>query len=186
MFELHSAGMLETEHLATLRIDARHDMTDSPILPGRVHRLKNQQQRVLICRVMAPLQRTQLFDVLVQNVAIVFFGFVKRLHQSRPVLEPNSFTLVYKESLAINIHRQSRVWSFVRACATDGESLLPYFCRNVWRSWRALPVFPFIVSTVARPTTAGAWLGCCCKANWNSSAANSERPLFRYASPNSW
>src|ERR1019366_3857455 len=45
------AWMLEAEHLATLRIDARHDVANDAVLTGRVHRLENQQHRMTGCGV---------------------------------------------------------------------------------------------------------------------------------------
>ena len=41
----------EGKNLAALWINARHYMLDRAVFPGRVHRLKNQQQRVTILRV---------------------------------------------------------------------------------------------------------------------------------------
>ncbi len=43
--EILRRGLLERKHLATLRIDARHDVLDGAVLAGRIHRLKHQQQR---------------------------------------------------------------------------------------------------------------------------------------------
>ncbi len=43
--EVLPRGLLEREHLAALRIDARHDVLDGAVLAGRVHRLKHEQQR---------------------------------------------------------------------------------------------------------------------------------------------
>ena len=45
MVEVLSRRLLEREHLASLRIDARHDVLDGAVLAGRIHRLKHEQQR---------------------------------------------------------------------------------------------------------------------------------------------
>ena len=48
MRQLAGAGMLEAENLAALRIDARHHMADDAVLARRVHRLEDQQKRMLV------------------------------------------------------------------------------------------------------------------------------------------
>jgi hypothetical protein len=50
------AGMPEAEHLAPLRIDSGRHMPDRATFPGRVHRLKDQQDGVTVGRIMKPLQ----------------------------------------------------------------------------------------------------------------------------------
>ena len=50
------AGVLETEHLAALRIDARHHVLDGAVLAGCVHGLKDQQQCVAIGSVLQLLR----------------------------------------------------------------------------------------------------------------------------------
>ena len=57
------AGVLETEHLAALGIDARHHVLDGAILAGRVHRLENQQQRIPVGRVQHVLLGAEVEDV---------------------------------------------------------------------------------------------------------------------------
>jgi hypothetical protein len=42
--ELLRRGLLEREHLAALRIDARHDVLDRAVFAGRVQRLEDEQQ----------------------------------------------------------------------------------------------------------------------------------------------
>ena len=68
MLQFDRAGMFETEHLAALRIDARHDVLDRAVLAGRVHGLKDQQQRVPIGGVVELLQRAQALDVLLEQL----------------------------------------------------------------------------------------------------------------------
>ena len=56
MMQFGGARMLEAEYLATLRVDPRHDMPDGAVLSGRIHGLKDQQDRVAIGGIMKPLQ----------------------------------------------------------------------------------------------------------------------------------
>ena len=49
------ARVLEAEHLAALRIDAGHHVPDGAVLSGGVHRLKDQQHRIAVGRVVKPL-----------------------------------------------------------------------------------------------------------------------------------
>ena len=57
MVQLLGAGMLEAEHLATLWIDTGHKVPDGAVLPGGIHRLKNEQHSIAIRRVEKLLQR---------------------------------------------------------------------------------------------------------------------------------
>ena len=66
MFQFLGAWLLETENVAAFRIDPRHDVPDGAVLAGRVHPLKNQQQRISVGRVVELLQRAQLLYVFFQ------------------------------------------------------------------------------------------------------------------------
>ena len=63
MLQFFGARLFEAENLAALRIDAGHDVPDGAVLAGGVHRLKNQQQRIAVGRVVKALQRAQLLNV---------------------------------------------------------------------------------------------------------------------------
>ena len=67
------ARVLETEHLAALRIDARHHMFYGAILAGRIHGLEDQQYRVAIGSVLQLLQLAQFGNVFRQHFLILFF-----------------------------------------------------------------------------------------------------------------
>ena len=69
--QLLGAGVLETEHLAALGIDARHHVLDGAVLAGRIHRLENQQQRVTVGRVQHVLLGAQLDDVFREELLIL-------------------------------------------------------------------------------------------------------------------
>ena len=61
VFQFFGARLLEAEHLTALRIDAGHDVPDRPVLAGRIHRLKDQQDRIVFLRFeegVLPLSRT--------------------------------------------------------------------------------------------------------------------------------
>jgi hypothetical protein len=49
--EVFPRGLLEREHLASLRIDARHHVLDGAVLAGRIHRLEQKQQGPAVLRV---------------------------------------------------------------------------------------------------------------------------------------
>ena len=51
MVEVFPRGLLEREHLASLRIDARHDVLDGAVLARRIHGLKHKQQGPAVLRV---------------------------------------------------------------------------------------------------------------------------------------
>ena len=52
MLQIFGARMLKTEDLAAFRIDAGHDVPDDAVFAGSIHPLKDQQQRVLVGRVV--------------------------------------------------------------------------------------------------------------------------------------
>ena len=57
--ELLGGRRLERDHLAALRIDARHDVLDRAVLARGVHRLEDEQHRPAILRVELVLQRRE-------------------------------------------------------------------------------------------------------------------------------
>ena len=72
MVQLLEARMLETEHLATLRIDTGHYMFDRAVLAGGIHRLKDQQHGITVGGVEEILQFAHLFDVGPQHFFQLF------------------------------------------------------------------------------------------------------------------
>ena len=89
MRQFLGAGMLEAEHLAALRIDAGHDVLDRAVLARRVHRLKNQQQRIAVVRVEQILPLAQVLDVRGEQFLVMLVRFVKRLDLGWQLFEPN-------------------------------------------------------------------------------------------------
>jgi hypothetical protein len=86
VFQFVGAGLFETENLAALRIDSGHDVPDGAVLSGRVHPLKNQQQRIAVRRVVKLLQRAQLQRVP-PGVPDTASSTCKRLADRRPLVE---------------------------------------------------------------------------------------------------
>ena len=87
MFQLLGAGMFEAEDLAALRIDARHHVLDGAVFAGRVHGLKNQQQRVAIVGVQQILLLAQFFDVFAEELRILLLRAINRLPLGGPLAE---------------------------------------------------------------------------------------------------
>ena len=56
MLQLFSARLFEAEYLAALRVYPGHDVPDGAILAGRIHPLKDQQQRIAVRCVVKLLQ----------------------------------------------------------------------------------------------------------------------------------
>ena len=48
VFQFGSAGMLEAEHLAALRVDPGHHVPDGAVFSRRIHRLKDQQDGMAV------------------------------------------------------------------------------------------------------------------------------------------
>src|SRR4029077_14346980 len=59
MIEILSRRRFEGRYLAPLRIDPGHDMFDSAVLSGRVHRQEDDQERQAVLRVESVLQLRQ-------------------------------------------------------------------------------------------------------------------------------
>ena len=68
MVELLLRGRLERGHVAALRVDTREDVLDRAVLPRRIHRLEDQEQRPPILRVELVLQVRELLDAFLQIV----------------------------------------------------------------------------------------------------------------------
>ena len=61
VIEFEARRLLETEDLATGRIDALHDRSNRAVLAGGVHRLEDQQHRMTVAGGENPLQLIQIF-----------------------------------------------------------------------------------------------------------------------------
>ena len=87
MVEFLSARLLETEHLAALRIDARHHMANGAILACAIHALEDKQQRILVRGVVKVLQQGQPLHVLPQQLLIFLLRLCERIDNRRPFAE---------------------------------------------------------------------------------------------------
>jgi hypothetical protein len=76
VFEFFRAGLFEAEDLATGGIGSGEDVLDGSILAGGVHTLENKEQRVTVVRIKKALIMIQTFYMFLENLFIVFFGFV--------------------------------------------------------------------------------------------------------------
>ena len=92
MFQFFGARLFETEDLAALRIDPGHDVPDGAVLAGRVHRLKDQQHRIAVGRVVQALQLAQLLNAFVEQFVIVLLRLEEWLHLRRALAEFELFS----------------------------------------------------------------------------------------------
>ena len=99
MLEFLGAGLFETVNLASLWVDAGHDMPDGTILSGAVHPLKDHQQRELIGCVVQLLQRAQLFHVFEEKFLVLLLRLVIGIDNRRQLAEVNLFSGRYPEVL---------------------------------------------------------------------------------------
>jgi hypothetical protein len=76
-------------------------MLDGAILPSRIHRLKDQQDRVAVGCVEKLLQCAQLRNVLFQKFLIVLLRFIYGLDVRRPLPKIDLVTFLDAESLEL-------------------------------------------------------------------------------------
>ncbi len=87
MLQLLGAGMFETENLAALRIDAGHHVLNRAVLAGRVHGLKNQQQRIAVGGIQQVLLGAQFFDMFAEQLFVLVFRAIDWLPFGGPLVE---------------------------------------------------------------------------------------------------
>ena len=109
VIEFFCTGLLEAEDLTAFWIDARHHVPYCSVLPGAIHTLEDQQQRIAVRRVVKLLQRTQLFHVLVKKLLIFFLRLRIRIDERGPFAEVDLF--VWRNTVVFRIdgQRQSPV-----------------------------------------------------------------------------
>src|ERR1700692_2229698 len=73
VIELFLAGLFERPHIAALRIDSGHHMTDQSVFSGRVHALNDHQHSPAVLRVEFLLQMSQRLDTVLQQAMSVLF-----------------------------------------------------------------------------------------------------------------
>ena len=74
MVQLLLGRYFERHHVATLRVDARHDVFDGTVLAGGIHRLEDHQHGPLVLGVKLVLQFAQPGDALLQPFLRVLLG----------------------------------------------------------------------------------------------------------------
>ena len=97
MIQFHSARVFEAENLAALWIDTGHHVPDGAILSGGVHRLKDQQYRITVGRVVKTLQRAQLRHLLFEEFVLLLLRLVNRLDARWPFFEADLFAFRHPE-----------------------------------------------------------------------------------------
>ena len=104
VLQFRGAGMLEAEDLATLRIDAGHDVLDGAVLAGGVHGLKNQQDGVAVAGIKQALERAQFLDVAGEDFLVILLRLVEWLHFRRPLFELHLFAFANAELFWNDFH----------------------------------------------------------------------------------
>lgn len=87
MFEFVRARLFETVNIAALRVHTGHDMADRAILPGRVHRLENNEKGIAVMRVKHLLERAHFFSPRRQLLSVIRLGMIEWFHAGREVAQ---------------------------------------------------------------------------------------------------
>ena len=104
VFQVLGARVFEAKNLAALRVDAGQDVLDGAILAGGVHRLKNQQNGVLVLGVEQTLLPAQGPGMFGEDFLIVLLRLVEGLYPGRPLPEFDFLALANAESLRLDFH----------------------------------------------------------------------------------
>jgi hypothetical protein len=99
MFKLLGARLFKAEDLAAFRIHPGHDVPNGAIFASSVHSLKDQQQGILVGRVVKLLQRAQLLHVLVQEFFVLLIRLAVRGDSRRPLTEVDLLVWQHTEIL---------------------------------------------------------------------------------------
>ena len=106
VFQFLGTRMFETEDLAALGIDARHHMLNGAVLPGSVHRLKDQQHGIAVGRVKQALMSAQFFNVFSEEPFVLLFRIANGFHPRRPLVEIDLLPSPHAEVVGIDfLHR---------------------------------------------------------------------------------
>ena len=111
MLQFFRARLLETANLAAFGIDPGHDVLDGAVLAGSVHSLKNQQQRIVIGRVVKALQGIERLDVFLEEFLVPLLLLADGLHTRRPLLEVDLLALLNTEILRFDFHLRPFDWA---------------------------------------------------------------------------
>src|ERR1700733_489319 len=125
MLKFLCTWLLEAVNLATLRVDAGHDMTDGPILSGTVHPLKDYQQRVVVGCIVSLLQRAQLLHVFDQELVILLLRLRIGIDNRPPLAEVDLFAERYTEILGVDFHLPQLVFLYTGFVMRYGDEQKP-------------------------------------------------------------
>ena len=96
--------VLETGYLAPLRIDAGHHVPDHAVLARRIHRLKNQQQRMAVGCVQKLLLLAELINGLRQKLLVVSLRFVNGIDHGWPFVQIDLVVFANTEVFGVDFH----------------------------------------------------------------------------------
>jgi len=96
--------MLETEHLASLRVNSRHYVLDGAVLSRRVRSLKNQQERIAIGRIEKLLLCTKMRDMRFKQFAIMLLGLIDRLNHRGKFAQVDIVPLISPKVFGMDFH----------------------------------------------------------------------------------
>ena len=105
MLQFHRRRVLVAVHLAALGINARHHMLDRAVFSGRIHRLEDQQDRMLVRRKQDLLPCAEAGNVPVEDVPVVLLRTVHRADLGRQVVQADPAFSADAKTLCVDLHR---------------------------------------------------------------------------------
>jgi hypothetical protein len=81
---------------------------DGAVLPGGVHGLENEQQRVAVGSVQQFLLRAQILHVRGQHVLVLAAGLVRRAGAGRPLLQVDLASFIDSKIGRLDLHAPLR------------------------------------------------------------------------------
>ncbi|OIQ69211.1 hypothetical protein GALL_491890 [mine drainage metagenome] len=133
--------MLKAEHLAALRVDARHHVANRAVLACRVHRLKHQQQGMAVRRVEQALLVAELLHVVSQQIVIGLLRFAQSLGLRGPADQVNRIAFADLECSHVDVHVGNS-----RCVAHDGDASAASTVVCAWARMRCKCAVPWKLS----------------------------------------
>jgi len=109
VLQFRLARVLEAEHLAALRIDARHHVLDGAVLAGRIHGLEDQQHGLSVGGVEQLLEGAQVLHMLLQARGVVLVGPAQRRQRRRPAGQVDDLALPNAKLGRVDLHRRFHI-----------------------------------------------------------------------------
>src|SRR5664279_3379143 len=113
MLQFLFARMLEAEDFTALLVDAGKDVADRTVLPGGVHSLKNEEQRIGVGRIEQALQSAQFPGVRREKLLVILCRLVERLNAGCPFLELDLLPGWNAEVFEVDLHTECSLWEKV-------------------------------------------------------------------------